>query len=117
MQKGLHERGALASRTQDSGYKSAKKPAPVVEAAYLLERGDATRTVPLLERLRILGLLASVLDHYFVEKAPAQSEKDQGEIAASLDPLLQRSYVELDESLLPALSDESAASKYAGHRS
>lgn len=84
---------------------SNDNPAPVVEAAYLLnEAQDQAR--PLLERFRILGLLASVLDHYFVEKAPALSESDQGEIAASLDPLMQQSYVELRESLLPELSAE-----------
>ena len=80
-------------------------PAPVVEAAYLLnEAQDQNR--PLLERFRILGLLASVLDHYFVERAPAMSESDQGDIAARLDPLMQRSYMELNESLLPELSVE-----------
>jgi len=84
---------------------TAEKPAPVVEAAYLLNEAR-DQDCPLLERLRIIGLLASVLDHYFVERAPALAESDQAEIAASLDPLLQQSYLELNESLLPALSDE-----------
>ena len=84
---------------------SNSNPPPVVEAAYLLsEAQDQDR--PLLERFRILGLLASVLDHYFVERAPALSETDQGEIAARLDPLMEQSYVELQESLLPQLSAE-----------
>ncbi len=101
--------GVARARMLAAGLKSRlqsdEKPAPFVEAAYLLnEAQDQDR--PLLERLRILGLLASVLDHYFVEKAPSLSESDQGEIAASLDPLMQQSYVELSESLLPQLSGE-----------
>lgn len=101
--------GVARARALAAGLKTrlqtTRKPAPVVEAAYLLNEARDPGC-PLLERLRILGLLASVLDHYFVEKAPALSDRDQGEIAANLDPLLQRSYVELNESLLPALSDE-----------
>jgi len=101
--------GVARARALAAGLKTrlqtASKPAPVVEAAYLLNEARDPGC-PLLERLRILGLLASVLDHYFVEKAPALSDRDQGEIAANLDQILQRSYVELNESLLPALSDE-----------
>lgn len=82
---------------------SDDNPAPVVEAAYLLNEAQ-NQSRPLLERFRILGLLTSVLDHYFVERAPAMSESNQGVIAARLDPLLQQSYVELIESLLPELS-------------
>ena len=100
--------GVARARSLAAGLKTrlqtAGEPAPVVEAAYLLDEARDRRS-PLLERLRILGLLAGVLDHYFVEKAPALSDKEQGEIAASLDPLLQSSYVELNESLLPALSE------------
>ena len=99
--------GIARARALAAGLKtrlqSAKWPAPVVEADYLLNEAR-DRDCPLLERIRILGLLASVLDHYFVERAPALSEEEQGEIAANLDPLLQQSYVELNERLLPALS-------------
>lgn len=84
---------------------SDDNPAQVVEAAYLLDEAR-NQDRPLLERFRILGLLSSVLDHYFVERAPAISESDQGDIAARLDPLMRRSYVELKESLLPQLSAE-----------
>ena len=78
--------GVARARVLAAGLKtrlqSDVNPAPVVEAAYLLnEAQDQNR--PLLERFRILGLLASVLDHYFVERAPAMSESDQGDIAAS----------------------------------
>ena len=85
--------------------KTAQLPAPVVEASYLLEE-SRDPDCPLLERLRILGLLASVLDHYFVDQAPALAESEQEDIAAKLDPLLQQAYVDLDDSLLPALSEE-----------
>ncbi len=102
--EGVARARALAAGLK-SRLQSAQKPAPVVEASYLLSEARDP-DCPLLERLRILGLLASVLDHYFVEKAPALAEREQGEIAASLDPLLQRSYVELNESLLLALSEE-----------
>ena len=101
--------GVARARALAAGLKtrlqSAKRPPPVVEAEYLLNEARDP-DCPLLERFRILGLLASVLDHYFVERAPALSDEDQGEIAASLDPLLQQSYEELNENLLPALSAE-----------
>ena len=88
-----------------SRLKTAQLPAPVVEASYLLEE-SRDPDCPLLERLRILGLLASVLDHYFVDQAPALADSEQEEIAAKLDPLLQQAYVDLDDLLLPALSEE-----------
>ena len=99
--------GVARARVLAAGLKSRlqsyENPAPVVEAAYLLNEAQ-NQDRPLLERFRILGLLASVLDHYFVERAPAMSESDQGAIASSLDPLMQRSYEALKESLLPELS-------------
>ncbi len=101
--------GVARARALAAGLKtrlqSSQLPPPVVEADYLLAEAR-DQDCPLLERLRILGLLASVLDHYFVETAPTLSEQSQGDIAASLDPLLQRSYAELNEILLPALSAE-----------
>ncbi len=105
----VDEEGITRARALAAGLKtrlhSSQQPAPVVEAAYLLSEAR-DQNCPLLERIRILGLLASVLDHYFVDRAPALSEEEQGEIAASLDPLLQESYVELRENLLPVLSVE-----------
>ena len=101
--------GVARARVLAAGLKtrlqSDENPAPVVEAAYLLDQAR-NQDRPLLERFRILGLLSSVLDHYFVERAPAISESDQGDIAARLDPLVRRSYEELKESLLPQLSAE-----------
>lgn len=84
---------------------AARDPAPVVEVAYLLgEARDADN--PLLERFRILGLLASVLDHFFVELAPGLDEKEKEEIAQRLDLLMQEAYSVLNGMLLPALSEE-----------
>ena len=85
--------------------RSAKQPAPVVEAAYLLDESRSP-DCPLLERIRILGLLASTLDHYFSEQAPALTESKREEITGQLDPLLQRAFIELNETLLPALTEE-----------
>lgn len=101
--------GVARARTLAAGLKTrlltAKRQAPVVEADYLLNEARA-QDCPLLERFRILGLLASVLDHFFVDRAPALSDEEQSEIAASLDPLLQEAYAELSQALLPALSAE-----------
>ncbi len=85
--------------------RSASQPAPVVEAAYLLDEGR-NPDCPLLERIRILGLLASVLDHYFAEQAPAMADSKRVEITEQLDPLLQRAFDELNDALLPALVHE-----------
>ena len=86
--------------------RSATQPPPVVEAAYLLDE-SRNPDCPLLERIRILGLLASVLDRYFSEQASALTDSKREAITAQLDPLLQRAFVELDESLLPALAEKS----------
>ena len=85
---------------------STSQPAPVVEAAYLLDEGRKPEC-PLLERIRILGLLASVLDHYFAEQAPALADSKRERITAQLDPLLQQAFGELNDTLLPALARES----------
>ncbi len=84
---------------------SSRQPAPVVEAAYLLDESRSP-DCPLLERVRILGLFASVLDHYFAEQAPALTDSSRQEITDHLDRLLERALVELDRTLLPELKDE-----------
>ncbi len=103
-----HE-GVDRARTLAAGLKSrlktARQPAPIVEASYLLEESQ-NQECPLLERLRILGLLASVLDHYFVVQAPTLADAEQDAIAAELDPLLQQAFVDLNQSLFPALMDQ-----------
>ncbi len=103
----VDEEGVARARALAAGLKTllqtANLPAPVVEAAYLLNEAR-DQNCPLLERFRILGLLASVLDHYFVDRAPALSEEEQSDIATSLDPLLHEAYAELDQVLLPALT-------------
>ncbi len=105
-------------------------PPPIVEVAYLLEE-SRNPACPLLERIRILGLLASSLDQYFAEHAPvpsghasaptalrpdgatshplaaiADAPFDWEEITARLEPLLQQAFVDLQETLLPALAAE-----------
>ena len=102
--EGVARARALATGLKNR-LKTAQQPAPVVEATYLLEEsreGDC----PLLERIRILGLIASVLDHYFVVQAPTLADSEQEAIEAELDPLLQQAFVDLNDSLFPALMDE-----------
>ncbi len=105
----VDDEGIARARALAQGLKarlqSARVPAPVVEVAYLLDE-SRNAECPLLERFRILGLLASVIDHFFVEVAPDLSDTDQGEIAESLDPLLQEAYAMLNGTLLPALAEE-----------
>ena len=102
--EGVARARALATGLK-SRLKTAQLPAPVVEASYLLEE-SRDPDCPLLERLRILGLLASILDHYFVDQAPALADSEQEETAAKLDPLLEQAYGDLDDLLLPALSEK-----------
>ena len=102
--EGVARARALATGLKNR-LKTSQQPAPVVEATYLLEEsreGDC----PLLERIRILGLIASVLDHYFVVQAPTLADSEQEAIEAELDPLLQQAFVDLNDSLFPALMDE-----------
>ena len=56
--------------------------------------------------MRILGLFASVLDHYFAEQAPDLTDSSRQEITGHLDRLLEQALVELDQTLLPKLKDE-----------
>ena len=84
---------------------SSSQPAPVVEAAYLLDESRGP-DCPLLERVRILGLFASVLDHYFAEQAPDLTDTSRQEITAHLDGLLEQALFELDQALLPELKRE-----------
>ena len=102
--EGVARARALATGLKNR-LKTAQQPAPVVEATYLLEE-SRDRDCPLLERLRILGLIASVLDHYFVVQAPTLADSEQDAIEAELDPLLQQAFVDLNDSLFPALMDE-----------
>ena len=102
--EGVARARALATGLKNR-LKTAQQPAPVVEASYLLEE-SRNRDCPLLERLRILGLIASVLDHYFVVQAPTLADSEHEAIAAKLDPFLQQAFVDLNDSLFPALMDE-----------
>ena len=81
---------------------TSSQPAPVVEAAYLLEQSRSP-DCPLLERVRIIGLLASVLDHYFAEQAPDLTDSSRQEITVQLDRLLEQALIELSRTLLPEL--------------
>jgi polyphosphate kinase len=85
--------------------RSARLPAQVVEVAFLLEE-SRNPECPLLERIRILGLLASRLDHYFAEQAPDLPESQSQAINAQLEPLQQQAFTELQDTLLPALARE-----------
>lgn len=84
---------------------SSNRAAPVVEAAYLLDE-SRSRDCPLLERVRIVGLLATVLDHYFAEQAPDLTDSSRQEVTVELDRLLEQAIVELKQTLLPALRRE-----------
>ncbi|MCY3903391.1 MAG: hypothetical protein OXO48_15495 [Caldilineaceae bacterium] len=84
---------------------SSLQPPPVVEAAYLLDESRSA-DCPLLERVRILGLLASVLDQYFAEQAPDLIDSTRQEIAVQLDGLLEQALLELNLSILPDLKRE-----------
>lgn len=105
----VNAEGVARARALAAGLKSRLRtstlPAPVVEAAYLLEE-SRDQSCPLLERLRILGLLASTMDHYFSEHAPPLADSEQEETAAKLDPLLVQAYGDLNDSILPCLSEE-----------
>lgn len=83
--------------------RSSDLPRPAVEADYLLGE-SRKRNRPLLERIRILGLLASVLDHFFSEQAPAVEESDRQQITARLNPILQHALTDLHALLLPELA-------------
>ncbi len=102
--EGIARARALA-RGLKARLQSAREPAPVVEVAYLLNEAGNPEC-PLLERFRVLGLLASVIDHFFVEAAPELSDSYQAEIAESLDPLIQEAYAMLSGTLLPSLAEE-----------
>lgn len=84
---------------------ASSQAAPVVEAAYLLDE-SRNSDCPLLERVRILGLFASVLDHYFAEQAPDMTDTGRQEITAQLDGLQEQALFELDRTLLPELKRE-----------
>ena len=85
--------------------RSSSQPAPVVEAVYLLDESRRPDG-PLLERVRILGLFASVLDHYFSEQAPDLADSSRLEITVQLDGLLEQALADLDQILLPGLKRE-----------
>lgn len=87
-------------------------PALIAEVGYLLEESHNVAR-PLLERIRILGLLASSLDQYFAEQMPvpeggisALPSPQWLEISAWVEPLLQQAVVHLQGTLLPALAAE-----------
>ena len=81
---------------------SSSQPPPVVEAAYLLDESRSA-DCPLLERVRILGLLAAVLDQYFAEQAPDLIDSSRQEITVQLDRLLEQALLELNLKILPEL--------------
>lgn len=91
---------------------TARVPPPVGEVEYLLaESRRADR--PLLERMRILGLLASSLDQFFATQFPEWQDgafpPDAGFLAdtsAHLEPLLQQAVEDLRQTLLPGLEAE-----------
>ena len=84
---------------------SSSQPAPVVEAAYLLDE-SRNAACPLLERVRIIGLLACVLDHYYAEQSPDVTDSSRQEITVELDRLLGQALIELKRTLLPELKRE-----------
>jgi polyphosphate kinase len=89
-------------------------PAPLWEAAYLLEEAQKEQR-PLVERLRILGLMATSLDQLFVDQVPGFQSGDPGEqkraddLAArtvAVDSLLRTASAHLQDHLLPLLARE-----------
>lgn len=89
-------------------------PKALWEVAYLWEESQKAERSPL-ERLRILGLMASSLDQFFVEQMPlwqARARQD-GEYARRLtqlspyvESLLEETSAQLRTKLLPLLTDE-----------
>lgn len=104
-----NDKSVSRARELASGLKqrlrSSQLPAPVVEAEFLSEQSRNPQR-SLLERIRIVGLFASVLDHFFAEQAPNLAISQKEEIAGFLNPLLDQTCIELNGSILPELNDK-----------
>lgn len=90
-------------------------PRALAEAHYLCDESH-NGARPLLERIRILGLMATSLDQFCVEHTPALSEEDGprdaldwAACAPVVSTLLQRAARLLRVELLPALAQERGA--------
>lgn len=91
-------------------------PPALWETAYLLQQGaDANR--PLAERLRILGLMTTMLDQFFAEEIPAwQEQATHDPIAAKqlqllpvqIASIMRRSSALLRKEILPRLTEDEA---------
>ncbi len=86
-------------------------PLPLWESAYLLQESRQPQR-PLLERLRILGLMAASSDQFFIEKLPrwqhwAESQPTYvdwlSRLPTFLEPLLQQAVTTFQTELLPRL--------------
>lgn len=91
-------------------------PRTLTEPGYLCDEShNAAR--PLLERIRILGLMATSLDQFFMDQGGGSGEDDEGdqpelfsdEFCAAVNGLLARSSRLLRVELLPALAQERGA--------
>lgn len=111
-QRRMAERAKALARGLQAVLASEADGGPLPEATYLLaEARNPDR--PLLERLRILGLMATGLDQFFVEHLPdwqrAAQRRPQmaarlDELPARLQPLLHQASQCLQAELLPALN-------------
>jgi polyphosphate kinase len=87
-------------------------PRPLWETVYLLEECQNVER-PLLERLRILGLMATSLDQFFIEVLPRWQDESQptaesmhwlAALPAFVESTLQTASSYLSDTLLPALA-------------
>lgn len=115
----------VAERAKALAVGLARYPAPgdipraLAEAHYLCDESH-NGARPLLERIRILGLMATSLDQFCVEHAPAPADEDDprdaprdlldwAACAQVISTLLQRAARLLRVELLPALAQERGA--------
>lgn len=116
--RGRRRRVAERAKALASGFAAYQMPADVprllAEAAYLCDESHNSAR-PLLERIRILGLMSTALDQLCVDQGglPPSQERDSekpfylsDEVSAALPALLDRSARLLRVELLPALARE-----------
>jgi polyphosphate kinase len=96
-------------------------PEALWEIAYLGQESQNRERMPL-ERLRILGLMATSLDQFFVEQLPlwqnyavedAEYARRLLQLPAYIESLLQRTAAQLRVELLPSLTDQYAVRLHA----
>ena len=118
LQTAAHEQVSERARALALGLKSfipdRDLPEALWETAYLLAESQV-RTRPLLERLRILGLMATSLDQFFVEELTrwqtlASHHMTYARLLTHLadyvEPMVQQASTQLRTELLPTLARE-----------